>query len=209
MAIVEVPQEGKWGEIATTLNDNFDEVATTVRVDNTKSAVLQAFYTGNTMSGFSDGDFQRVNLSTGIAINPVISSFTASQPNRDINDAIDSVNNRILYNPSPLTALTIRLIYDFTNKEINKDYVIVWRLKYPDGSVPFFQENVSVQTKKKDASEADIPLVIHTVSSVDNVLHGLELWVAIQKKDETDAGDTTTTSITLTSLTLYNDATAV
>ena len=202
-----IPDTGLWGDIAEDINTNFTEVES--KVDNAKSAVLQAFYTGNTLSGFSGGAFQRVDLSLGAAINPVISSFTAAQPNRDINDAIDSVNNRILYNPAPITALTIRLIYGFANKETNKDYVIVWRIKYPDGSVPFFQENVSVPTKKKDASETDIPLVIHTVSSADNVLHGLELWVAIQKKDETDVGDTTTTSITLSSLTLYNDATAV
>jgi len=178
-------------------------------INNAKSAVLQVFYTGNTLGNFSNGDFQRVDLSQGASINPVISSFTAAQPNRDINDAIDSVNNRILYNPAPLTALTIRVIYDFTSKEDNKDYVVVWRVKYPDGSVPFFRENVDVFTKKKDTAEYDIPLVIHTVSSVDNVLHGLELWVAIQKKDETDAGDSTTTVLSLKSLTLYNDATAV
>ena len=176
---------------------------------NVRMAALQVFCTGNTLSGFSNGNFQRVDLPLGAVINPVVESYTKAQPNKNINDMIDSVNNRLVYNPEPMTPLTLRVIYDFTNKETNKDYVIVWRIKYPDGSVPFFQENVSMPTKKKDITEVDVPLVIHTVSTVDNVVHGLELWVAIQKKDETDAGDTTTTQIHLKSITLFNGAAVV
>ena len=177
-------------------------------INHTRSTVLQAKWTGNTLSGFTNGDFQRVDLTGGV-LNPSVENYTASMPNRDINDLINITLNTIKTNPEVGTGVDFRVIFDFNNKETTKDYVAVWKFKLPTDAPITFEQNLTVSLKKKDSFELSIPFNLFTVSTVNNIDYGFELYVAIQKKDESDTGDTTATEISLTNLNATHFATAV
>ena len=130
-------------------------------------------------------------------------------PNRDINDLIDMTLNTIKTNPALGTGVDFRIIFDFDNKEDNKDYVVVWKFKLPDAAPITFEQNFTEPLKKKDVSGFSVPFNLVTVSTVNNIDYGFELYVAVQKKDETDVGDTTTTEISLISLNATHFAVAV